>query len=469
MKYLIFTFFVLNLLNIITPKEGNEKIIFAWEMNRHGARAPYRGVVNGEDAYKEKWIDLQELSNIGKRMLYLLGVSLRKRYIVDYKLINSTYNPKEIYIRSTDVNRTIESMECLLQGLFPNGKGKVIRQKKILNDEKIIYPLNRNYSVYFDEIINKYNLSENKYALPNGMSIEPIHLFYKPDRELHGYDKKVCPAVMEQYKETSNRQELHDFIDDKLMKNYSDVFLELEGTNNETFLYDYNNLYKYMDGFVCDYTDQRNFKEVEKYLNVKTNIEQFKADMKNFSKEFLWMDYKGTLYPNHNASISGMSPVMRSIINWMEKAKNSTENNETYIKLVLYSAHDSTLGALEDFIEYAFNKQMEYSTFAEVRLIELYQNNKSEYRVRYVNAPEKGEYKSKFDVSYDEFKETIKNYTWTEGKIIEYCKFNSINQTVVEEKGFSLISKAITITLGIIIGLLLIFFVYLCFYKRDYY
>ena len=54
----------------INSEEENETILFAWEVNRHGARAPYLGVVNGIDAYYEKWIQIEELSDVRKRMLY---------------------------------------------------------------------------------------------------------------------------------------------------------------------------------------------------------------------------------------------------------------------------------------------------------------------------------------------------------------------------------------------------------------
>ena len=46
-----------------------EKVIYAWQMHRHGARAPYLGVTNFLDFYKEKWIAKEELTNMVKRML----------------------------------------------------------------------------------------------------------------------------------------------------------------------------------------------------------------------------------------------------------------------------------------------------------------------------------------------------------------------------------------------------------------
>ena len=105
MKKYLYTTFLLIILPIII---SGEKVIFAFQMHRHGARAPYLGVENNLDFYKEEWIDKEELTNMGKRMLYLLGVKTRKRYMEQTKLLSKEFSPQEILIRSTDVNRTIE-------------------------------------------------------------------------------------------------------------------------------------------------------------------------------------------------------------------------------------------------------------------------------------------------------------------------------------------------------------------------
>ena len=151
--YLIFLF----LISFISAQESQEKIIFAWQINRHGARAPYLGVKDGIDIYGEKWTQIEELSDVGKRMLYLLGVRVRKRYVEKYGLLSQTYNPQEIYIRSTDVNRTIESIESFLQGLYPIGP---TFKEKLLDIQNLTYPPNQNYSGQFQDVIKKYNLND---------------------------------------------------------------------------------------------------------------------------------------------------------------------------------------------------------------------------------------------------------------------------------------------------------------------
>ena len=56
-----------------------------------------------------------ELTNEGKRMHYLLGQRLKKDYWERLGL-NNTYNSSYVYIKSTNVNRTLESGESHFLG-----------------------------------------------------------------------------------------------------------------------------------------------------------------------------------------------------------------------------------------------------------------------------------------------------------------------------------------------------------------
>lgn len=101
-----------------------DQILFSQVVWRHGDRAPvgnYPTDSHGEDAWPFGWGELTEL---GMRQQYALGKLLRKKYIQNpkYSLLSPRYNPKEIYVRSTDVNRTILSAMANLAGMFPEGK-----------------------------------------------------------------------------------------------------------------------------------------------------------------------------------------------------------------------------------------------------------------------------------------------------------------------------------------------------------
>ena len=50
-----------------------------------------------------------ELTSVGERQHYVLGQTLRERYIKNTQFLAENYNYEEIYVRSTNVNRTIMS------------------------------------------------------------------------------------------------------------------------------------------------------------------------------------------------------------------------------------------------------------------------------------------------------------------------------------------------------------------------
>lgn len=88
------------------------------EVARHGARAPeniYNLTKNPEDNFKVPYA----LCPNGERQHFLIGAELRKRYIINEPLISSRYNSSEVFFRSSNTRRTIESLESQLLGLYP--------------------------------------------------------------------------------------------------------------------------------------------------------------------------------------------------------------------------------------------------------------------------------------------------------------------------------------------------------------
>jgi hypothetical protein len=90
------------------------------ELSRHGARAPVSGKYNWTKSYWEEGYG--NLSPMGERQHYLIGAEFRERY-VDEKILGTHYDPETIEVYSSAVNRTIESAESQLTGLFPMGTG----------------------------------------------------------------------------------------------------------------------------------------------------------------------------------------------------------------------------------------------------------------------------------------------------------------------------------------------------------
>ncbi|XP_036143720.1 prostatic acid phosphatase isoform X2 [Monomorium pharaonis] len=84
---------------------------------RNGDRTPIAPYKN--DPYNNElfWpIPYGELTNIGKLEHLQLGRWLRKRY---FNFLSDVYSPYEIYVQSTDVDRTLMSAESNLAGLYP--------------------------------------------------------------------------------------------------------------------------------------------------------------------------------------------------------------------------------------------------------------------------------------------------------------------------------------------------------------
>uniref|UniRef100_A0A8D8T9D9 acid phosphatase n=2 Tax=Cacopsylla melanoneura TaxID=428564 RepID=A0A8D8T9D9_9HEMI len=102
-------------LSLFHLAQGN--LVFVSIIFRHGDRTPISHYPN--DPYKNAsyWpVGPGQLTNVGKLQHYGLGQWFRARY---QKLLGDTYSKENVYVMSTDVDRTLMSAESNLAGLFP--------------------------------------------------------------------------------------------------------------------------------------------------------------------------------------------------------------------------------------------------------------------------------------------------------------------------------------------------------------
>ena len=102
------------------PGDDGSEALAAVEVFRHGDRTPIATFAT--DAYQPAtWLtEPGQLTPRGMRAHYETGERLRKRWGDDWL---GSYSPSKVFVRSTDVNRTLQSAFSQLAGLFPEGTG----------------------------------------------------------------------------------------------------------------------------------------------------------------------------------------------------------------------------------------------------------------------------------------------------------------------------------------------------------
>lgn len=81
-----------------------------------------------------------QLTTVGMQQLYELGQRLRKRYIQDTAFLSASFSPSEVYVRSTNIVRTIESAKCLVAGLFQQTQNDTVPILTTDSQSEILYP-----------------------------------------------------------------------------------------------------------------------------------------------------------------------------------------------------------------------------------------------------------------------------------------------------------------------------------------
>ncbi|XP_057707799.1 lysophosphatidic acid phosphatase type 6 [Corythoichthys intestinalis] len=97
-----------------------------------------------EDSYRKKKLSggvfAGQLTTLGMQQLYELGERFRRKYVQECPFLTDTFCTDEVYVRSTNIVRTIESARCLLAGLFQQKQKETVPIITTDAESEILYP-----------------------------------------------------------------------------------------------------------------------------------------------------------------------------------------------------------------------------------------------------------------------------------------------------------------------------------------
>uniref|UniRef100_A0A8C5WCC2 acid phosphatase n=1 Tax=Leptobrachium leishanense TaxID=445787 RepID=A0A8C5WCC2_9ANUR len=260
------------------------------QIYRHGDRSPVHTYIN--DPYQESsWPDgFGQLTKDGMQQQYDLGQYLRKRYA---GFLNETYNRHEVYVRSSDLDRTLMSAQANLAGLFPPDK------EQLWNPNILWQPI-------------------------------PVHTVPQSNENLIRLPFTKCPRYIELQNSTYTSEEYQRRIEP-----YED-FLKNLSINTGHTVEDLKRKYAWTtyDALYCE--------SIHNYpLPPWVTAETMTAlnQLSDIGLESLYGVYK----QDEKSRLQGgvlLNSVIKNFTNFMA---NSTSKE----KLIMYSAHDTTVAAVQ--------------------------------------------------------------------------------------------------------------------------
>ncbi len=156
-----------------------------------------------------------------------LGRSLRRKYIEEHKLLDPTYNPSELFVRSTESRRTIESAQSFFVGMFPNlkvistkvslpsllARGTIspfksyVRHQRTTYQERYQYRCTSRTITKLSTII--YTFSYYYYSIQDDLS-KQITIYTKERNRENMYPRSSCQRLNELRDEVKQSREWKD-------------------------------------------------------------------------------------------------------------------------------------------------------------------------------------------------------------------------------------------------------------------
>lgn len=412
--------FIFNFIRYCNNQDPERKLIFVYEHVRHGARGPsssYNSIFeNGIDEYNVLWNYDGELSQVGKRQHYYLGVRNRLRY---KNFLNfSKYDPREIIIHATDFNRTHQSINAELMAMYADTKEELLSDKENNNYKLRNWEyMDKDFKKKIDEEIDQLGNEVTRNSMPifNIQAFKSKRIFLVDDcLKIDQYrDENVGHKVEKLYQEFNEK--------------YADKLLKTKYIKKEYFSI-YNKMKSIADHYICDYD---NLKDLTILDEVKIDKEEFY----NFSRRFYGTFIFDWFVDNYTSGLEE-THLMQDLLGYMDnriKHHNETEPRYGAPKMVMDCGHDTTVGPIARYIDSAFHcGYHDFCDFACNVYFELFEekkDGKTIFTVDYYMDDDRLIYREE----YNSFKEKLQSKFWNDSFADKFC--GTAEDTYIQKKG----------------------------------
>ncbi|EGR27343.1 hypothetical protein IMG5_197280, partial [Ichthyophthirius multifiliis] len=367
---------------------------------RHGARyANNPQVIKDKPEYKFNKQKRGQLTSVGMLQHYNLGNLMRQEYIVEKQLLSDKYEFDSVFAFSSNVNRTLQSLQSFLFGLYPLRTGLAIPDNLDADLQQAPYYqyVQQQRQQKTGNFIYDNNL---KFALPEGFYPYVI----QQDTDNHSILQFICKPSKAKLKAESvkeNTGKLEEFY-----KQFEKQVQEIGAKVNINYTLNVSNVSAFIDWV----TSQR-------YLGITYNITLEEYKLLNYIKTL----YKAIIYFTPLQTKLILTPYFRFLLKQFE----SKINNQNTYKITIASTHDTQLQPLMAVFKLmsnecllSYNLQQESETcqlmpiFASNFVFELYEDDQD--KQHYVKVKFNGKYinicNGQDTCVYNDFKALLTEY-----------------------------------------------------------
>lgn len=439
-----------------------ELLEFVYLVFRHGHRQP---IINEgtKDMLDNEYPNLGggELTSVGKRQHFLAGQNDREKY---RSFMSNSFSNKELYVMSTNYNRTIESAQARIQGFYADEANPTLTPQQ----QTTAYPSGV-FNFLSDDVKSKIS-ALNSDALPKKESLIQIHPFISNQKFDLLYSPSVCPGALGYSSISGEKEYSYDAVD-QFKKKHSEMIKSIYDTELKRDDASYSFIWKFCDSYVSVYYNNLSLKKITEkgYTNTEEILNDCEVLLKAEHLSVLFGSAK-----NHFMSRLSASGALNDVVEYMERRinlnKESTDakKNKTYKdfsspKMKWYSAHDTSIGAQLGALSYAFNDKaytdVKNISFASNIKYELYSNSNNKNNIE-ENYTVKILYNEELISSYifSEFKSVVLDAIISQKEINNFCNFTPDSNEFVSNNHTILLlvsSALIVVTIILFIALIM--------------